>query len=528
MDIASLLPLPRTLVPSGGTWTLAPTATISAPPQARVAAHAARDLLGSATGYDLPVVDGEGQITLALDPDPGEHGPEAYRLSVAPSGVTISAPAVAGLLNGLQTLRQLLPADILRPAPVAGIVWSAPCVVIDDYPEFAWRGVHLDVSRHFFPVDFLHHLVEVIALHKLNVLHLHLTDDQGWRFPSERYPRLTEISSWRSGTNIGFRGADGLEPTPHGGYYTKDELADLVAHAAQRNVDIVPEIDLPGHTQAVLAAYPELGNGTGPYEVRTTWGISTQVLSLEDNAVEFCKTILAEVMELFPSRYIHVGGDEVPKDEWRASAAAQVHKADLGLADEDQLQHWFTSQLSDAVRAGGRTMVGWDEILEGGEPPVGAVVMSWRGVEGGIAAAKAGRDVVMCPNRPLYLDYYQSESPDEPLAIGSLNTLADICSYHPVPPELDEEAGRRVLGSQVELWTEYMPNRDAVEYMAFPRTTAFADVTWGAPADPADRLARVEAHLPRLDALTVNYRPPAGPHPWQQGGTGRRARPAGH
>jgi hexosaminidase len=481
MDIASLLPQPQSLVTSGGTWRLSPTARISAPPDAKLAALAVRDLLTPATGFELPLTDSGGDINLVLNAEPGEHGPEAYRLVVAPEEVTISAPALAGLLNGVQTLRQLLPAAIFTSAPVEGVEWVAPTVEIDDYPEFGWRGLHLDVSRHFFPVDFIHRLIEIIALHKLNVLHLHLTDDQGWRFPSDHYPLLTEIGSWRTGTHIGFRGADGVEETPHGGFYTKAELAGIVAHATRRNINVVPEIDLPGHTESVLAAYPDLGNGTAPYQVRKTWGISTQVLSLEDDAVEFCKTILGEVMDIFPSPVIHIGGDEVPKDEWKASAAAQAKKEALGFDTEEQLQHWFTSQLNDYVRAAGRRIVGWDEILEGGEPPAGAIVMSWRGIDGGIAAARADRDVVMCPNKPLYLDYYQSDAPDEPLAIGSLNSLVDVCAYHPVPAELDEAAAARVLGSQVQLWTEYMPDRGAVEYMAFPRTSAFADVTWGAP-----------------------------------------------
>jgi hexosaminidase len=526
MDLPPLVPLPRRVDARPGTWSLRPDATVSASEGAGLVVRSARSLLGPATGYDLPAVSDAGDLQLYLDDALDSLGPEGYRLAVTPERAVISSAAPAGLINGLQTLRQLFGTDILRRAAVAGAQWSAPCVEIEDAPRFAWRGLHLDVARHFFPIDFLHRFVDLLALHKLNVFHLHLNDDQGWRFPSERYPRLCEIGAARRATPIGYRGRDGVEPTPHGGCYRKDELVDLVTHAAARNVTIVPEIDLPGHASAVLAAYPELGNGTGPYEVWTSWGISTQVLNVEEETVEFCRHILGEVMEVFPSRYIHVGGDEVPKDEWRASPAARTRKSQLGLSDDDQLQHWFTEQLNAFLSTNRRALVGWDEILEGGEPPEGATVMSWRGVDGGVRAARAGRDVVMSPGTPLYLDHYQSDDDCEPLAIGGRNTLADICAYDPIPAGLDPAAARRVLGAQVQLWTEYMPDTAAVDYMAFPRTSAFADVMWaGAGVEPAERAARIGSHLARLDVLGVRYRPLTGPLPWQQGGLGRRRRP---
>lgn len=520
MALPALVPKPASCRFTGGMLRLSADATISGPVGV---VRLARRTLGTATGFPW-IVDAEPTLRLQLDGAAG--GGESYRLKVDRSGIRVTAGEETGLINGLQTLTQLLPAYILRGAVVRGAVWEVPCVEIEDTPRFGWRGAHLDVARHFMPAPWLFRFVELLAMHKLNVFHLHLNDDQGWRFPSESYPRLIEVGSWRRGTSFGPKGEGGIEPTPHGGYYTKHELSDLVAFARERNVTVVPEIDLPGHAEAVLASYPEFGNATGPYETWTGWGINRHVLNLEPATVRFCTEILDEVAQIFPSPMIHIGGDEVPKDEWRASNRAQDRQRELGLAGEDELQHWFTAQLGAFLHSRDRRLVGWDEILEGGRPPDGAVVMSWRGVRGGVAAAKAGLDVVMCPAEPLYLDYYQSDRADEPLAIGGLNTLADVCAFDPIVAGLDSEAAKRVLGSQVQIWTEYMPDPSAVEYMAFPRTAAFADAVW-APAggDPGEREARIVAHLERLDALSVNYRPIGGPHPWQSGGTGRRRRP---
>jgi len=523
MEPTALVPRPLTCRFSGGGLRLSAAATISGPP---AVVRLARLLLGTATGFPWP--DGaDATVRLELD---GRFGPgESYRLEVNPSGIRVLAGREPGLINGLYTVVQLLPADILRPAVLQGAVWELPCVEITDTPRFGWRGAHLDVARHFMPAPWLFRFVELLALHKLNILHLHLNDDQGWRFPSERYPLLCEVGSWRQGTSIGFRGEGGLDETPHGGCYSKRELTDLVAFASARNVTVVPEIDLPGHAGAVLASYPEFGNGTGPYETWTRWGINRNVLNLEPATVRFCSEILDEVADVFPGPFIHVGGDEVPKEEWRTSSRVQARRRDLNLLGEDQLQQWFIAQLGTFLRSRNRRLVGWDEILEGGRPADGAVVMSWRGVRGGVAAANAGLDVVMCPEKPLYLDHYQSDGAHEPLAIGGRNTLGEVCAFDPIVAGLDSEAAKRVLGSQVQIWTEYMPDPSAVEYMAFPRTAAFADAVWAeAGGDPADREARVIGHLERLDVLSVNYRPIAGPRPWQRGGTGRRRRPPNH
>ena len=440
----------------------------------------------------------------------------------------IAAAHPIGLVNGVQTFFQLLPPEVFSPVVVAR-PWVIPGVEIDDAPRFGWRGFLIDVSRHFFPSESLFRIVDLLSMHKLNVLHLHLNDDQGWRFPSEAFPRLVEIGAWRRETRIGHeRDRSWTSPqfdgTPHGGFYTRDQLRALVSYAAERNVTVMPEIDLPGHAQAAIAAYPELGH-VGSIEVATHWGISPHVLNLSDATVTFCKTVWNEVLDVFPSPYVHIGGDECPRDEWRKSRIAKSRLESLGAANEDALQNWFTGELSAHLLNAGRHPIGWDEILEGGTLPVGASVMSWRGENGGIAAARAGADVVMSPEAPCYLDHYQSDDPNEPLAIGGRNTLEDVHSWDPVPSQLDADEARRILGAQCNLWTEYVPDPKGVEYMAFPRASAFAEVVWSASAGDFGEFApRLSRHLDRLEALEVNYRPLEGPHPSQQGGSAVRRR----
>jgi hexosaminidase len=316
--------------------------------------------------------------------------------------------------------------------------------------------------------------------------------------------------------------------TPHGGFYSAQALGALVAYAAQRNVTVLPEIDLPGHVQAVVASYPELGCAPGLVEVSTYWTISPHVLNCSQQAMGFCADVVDELLEIFPSRYVHLGGDECPRTEWVADAGVQARLAELGLPGADALQGWFTARMAELVAARGRRLVGWDEIVESGPLPPGTTVMSWRGEQGGILAAGAGFDVVMCSDRPLYLDHYQSGSPDEPLAIHGSNTWEDVYAYSPVPQQLaaaGDVAAAHVLGTQFQVWTEYLPDSRAVEYMAFPRGVALAEVAWSGPGgDVTDFRGRLEAHLRRLDGLGVNYRPLSGPRPWQAGGTGARRR----
>ncbi|MFD6287863.1 beta-N-acetylhexosaminidase [Streptomyces sp. NPDC060205] len=452
--------------------------------------------------------------------------PEAYVLDAdSGRGIEIRGGSGAGVFWGAQTLRQLIGPEAFRRAPVRpGVTHTVPNLTVEDAPRFAWRGLMLDVSRHFMPKDGVLRQLDLMAAHKLNVFHFHLTDDQGWRIEIKRYPKLTETGSWRARTKFGHRASPHWEEKPHGGFYTQDDIREIVAYAAERHIAVVPEIDIPGHSQAAIAAYPELGNtdviDTHSLSVWDTWGVSKNVLAPTDNALRFYEGVFEELLGLFPSEFIHVGGDECAKDQWKASPAAQARITELGLADEDGLQSWFIRHFDDWLTARGRRLIGWDEILEGGLAP-GATVSSWRGYQGGITAARAGHDVVMCPEQQVYLDHRQAEGPDEPVPIGFVRTLEDVYRFEPVPPELTPAQARHVLGTQANLWTEVMEDRARVDYQAFPRLVAFAEVAWSALPPPAERdfadfEERMTAHYARLDALGVAYRPPAGPLPWQR------------
>ncbi|MEU8027351.1 beta-N-acetylhexosaminidase [Streptomyces sp. NPDC049099] len=499
--------------------------TLWAAPGTQTTERWLRSTLGAALGLPLRPgpEDARGCVRLLLD-DSLEA--EAYRLSVvAGRGVEIRGGDPAGVFWGAQTLRQLLGPEAFRRAPVRpGRTVGIPHQTIEDAPRFRWRGLLLDVARHFMPKDGVLRYLDLMAAHKLNVFHFHLTDDQGWRLEIKRCPRLTEIASWRSRTKFGHRASPLWEEKPHGGYYTQDDIREIVAYAAERHITVVPEIDVPGHSQAAIAAYPELGNtdviDTSALSVWDTWGISPNVLAPTDNTLRFYEGVFEEVLELFPSQFVHVGGDECRKEQWSESPAAKNRIADLGLADEDELQSWFIGHFDAWLAARGRRLIGWDEILEGGLAE-GAAVSSWRGYGGGIAAARAGHDVVMCPEQYVYLDHRQAPGEDEPVPIGFVRTLEDVYRFEPVPPGLTEEEARHVLGTQANVWTEVMEDAARVDYQTFPRLAAFAEVAWSRLPAPADRdfagfERRMAAHYARLDALGVAYRPPTGPRPWQK------------
>ncbi|MDL4821940.1 beta-N-acetylhexosaminidase [Actinomadura opuntiae] len=452
--------------------------------------------------------------------------PEGYRLAVGPDGADITGGTEAGVSWARQTLRQLLGPDAFRRAPVDRTVPDVPFAVIEDAPRFAWRGLMLDVARHFLPKDDVLRYLDLMAVHKLNVLHLHLTDDQGWRIEIERHPRLTEVGAWRRRTRLGWGEPPRWDERPHGGFYSRDDLREIVAYAAARHITVVPEIDVPGHSQAAIAAYPDLGNtdviDTSALEVGTAWGVCPNVLAPTDRVLRFYEEVLEEVLEIFPGRFVHLGGDECPKDQWRRSPAAQARIAAEGLDGEDGLQSWFIGHFDRWLTARGRRLIGWDEILEGGLAE-GAAVTSWRGYAAGIAAAKAGHDVVMCPRQHVYLDYRQAPGDDEPVPLGWVRTLADVYRFDPVPPALaGTPHAARVLGAQANMWTELTESRDRVDYQLFPRLCAFAETVWSDLPPPAERdaagfLRRMDAaHYARLDALGVAYRPPDGPRPWQR------------
>jgi hexosaminidase len=446
-------------------------------------------------------------------------GRESYRLRVTGSGVDIEAPSAAGVFYGTRTLRQLLPPALLRSAP-AGAVGPVHVdgLEIDDAPRFKWRGMALDVARHFFPKDFILKLIDLASLHKLNMLHLHLTDDQGWRVQIDRYPRLTEVGAWRRQSPLGHQREGGFDGVPHGGFYTKDDLSEIVAYAARHFVTVVPEIDMPGHMQAAVASYPELGNTGHPLEVYTSWGISEHVLNLQEPTVRFCTEVLEEVMDIFPGPYVHIGGDECPTTEWEASGPAQRLWGTLGLSGAHQLQGWFTARMSEVVSARGKRLVGWDEVLDAGAPP-GSVIMVWRQQHArrtAVQGATAGHDIVMAPEPWTYFDWAYAADPTEPLAIRASISVEKAYSLEPVPAGLPEELQHRVVGAQCQLWTEYVTTPQHAEYMYFPRACALAEAAWSPRERRWDEFEpRLRRHTARLDALGVNYRPLDGPTPGQ-------------
>ena len=515
MDI-SLLPSPKSLIHGVGSLTINADAGITcAGTGALSVAELLAEYLRPATGYSFPVTEGEGgtihlNATGCQEPDEAGFVNEAYNLAVTSSSVKISAVTDTGLARGIQCMRQLFPAAIMADSHQK-TKWIIPAVLIEDVPCFRWRGQHLDVSRHFFSVQEVCRFIDILALHRLNICHLHLTDDQGWRIEIKKYPRLTEIGSIRESTLIGHLNdrPRQYENIPYGGFYTQEDIQTIVSFASRRHITVVPEIDMPGHMVAAISAYPELGNFKTETRVRCHWGVSQNVLNVEESTVKFMKDVLTEVMDLFPARFIHVGGDEAPKYEWRVSERAQERMAELGLKSENELQSWFIRQMDQHITAAGRRLIGWDEILEGGLAE-GAAVMSWRGETGGIEAACQGHDVVMAPAHSVYFDYYQSEpKEDKHLAFGGMTRLDQVYAYNPVPDEMPKKYQHHVLGAQGQIWTEYIPTMDHVEYMGFPRICALAEVLWleSIRKDYSGFLKRLKVHRDRLDALRVNAHP---------------------
>ena len=437
-----------------------------------------------------------------------------YELTVTPRAVAVRAPTPKGLFYGMQTLRQLLPPQVERGLGYDDerIEWALPAVRIEDAPRFPYRGMHLDVGRHVFPVSFIKTYIDLLALHKLDTFHWHLTEDQGWRIEIEQYPRLTSVGACRDSSMVGHYEAGTYDGSEYCGSYTQEEVREVVRYAQERHVTVVPEIEMPGHARAALAAYPEMGCTSvtdSSYTVATTWGVHEQIYCPKEETFTFLKNVLTEVMELFPSKHIHIGGDEAPKEQWRKSRVAQAVIEREGLAGEKDLQSYFIRRIGDFLNEHGRTLIGWDEILEGGLPP-GATVMSWRGTAGGIEAAHQGQNAIMMPTDALYFDYYQADPDSEPLAIGGLTTLRDVYGYDPVPDSLGTEAVRHIVGAQANVWTEYIHTPEKVEYMAYPRALALSEIVWTPETDHewAHFRARLPAHLRRLDALDVDYRVP--------------------
>ncbi len=498
----ALVPAPAKLERRLGRFRLEPATTIVAPKELRGTAVRLSEDIGRLTGLRLAVrsTGSRGQIRLALDARLRALGPEGYRLSVDADGVEILARAPAGAFYGVQTLRQLLPWK-----QAAGQI-ELPWVEIEDAPRFVWRGMHLDVGRHFMPKAFILKFLDLLALHKFNTFHWHLTEDQGWRIEIKKYPRLTEVGSKRKDSMLVYDPPQ-FTGEPHGGFYTQDEVREIVRYASERFITVVPEIEMPGHAQAAIAAYPELGNGEA-VEVGTRWGVYENVFNVKDSTVRFLHGVLDEVLELFPSPFIHIGGDECPKKQWKAGAFAQEKMRRLGLKDEHELQSWFIRQMDAHLTAKGRRLIGWSEILEGGLAP-GAALMVWLGDQGAMEAVSSGHDVVMAQTTHTYLDYYQSQNrAKEPHAIGGFLPLEKVYSYEPILQQMTPEQAKHVLGAQGQLWTEYMRTPEHVEYMAFPRACALAEVVWSPKASRNwdDFSGRLPFHLDRLTALGVNFR----------------------
>ena len=503
----NIIPQPVTAYAVPGSFTLQPeTRIITQMENADVVAVCDffNDVIERSAGFRLQMLDDEevknisGDIVITTyNADTSWHH-EGYELRVSDgSSVVLQANNAAGLFYGVQTLLQLFPPEIMQAGMGEALDLEIPAVYVGDRPRLEWRGMHLDVCRHFFPKEFVMKYLDLMAMYKFNTFHWHLTDDQGWRIEINKYPKLAEISAWRTE-------ADGSR---YGGYYTQDDIREIVAYAAERHITVVPEIEMPGHSVAALAAYPELSCTGGPFEVATIWGVKEDVYCAgNDQVFEFLENVLLEVIELFPGEYIHVGGDEVPKIRWEHCSKCQARIRKEGLKDEDELQSYFIRRIEKFLNEHGRKLIGWDEILEGGLAPE-AAVMSWRGEAGGIEAAQMGHKVVMTPTDYCYFDYYQENPATQAKAIGGLITLKDVYHYDPVSKELNEAQQENIMGVQGNLWTEYIATPEYAEYMAIPRMLALAEVAWTrSDKHKWERFIRKLDHqFYRLDILDVNY-----------------------
>lgn len=455
------------------------------------------------TGFDVSIKKWSGAaignaIILTRQNASESLGAEGYNLIVTPGKVIITGLKPAGVFYGMQTLLQLL--------PVEGNRFYIPGVEIKDIPRFGWRGMMLDVGRYFYSVDFIKKYIDYLAMHKMNTFHWHLTEDHGWRIEIKKYPRLTDVSAWRQVTQYD-KSPNQLDRNPHGGYYTQDQIRDVIAYAKDRFVNIVPEIEMPGHSLAALVAYPELSCSGGPLKIPDNWGIQKDVFCAgNEQTFKFLEDVLTEVADLFPSPIIHIGGDECPKDHWKTCPKCQERIKKEGLKDEHELQSYFITRIEKFLLTKNKRIIGWDEILEGGLAPK-ATVMSWRGIKGGIAAAKQHHDVVMAPTTFAYFDYYQGEPYLEPVAIGGYLPLDKVYSYEPVPEELSADEAVFIKGVQATVWSEYIHSAEKVEYMSFPRAAAIAEIGWSDPKlkNWEDFKRRLEMQYRRYENAGINY-----------------------
>ncbi|MGA0560079.1 beta-N-acetylhexosaminidase [Larkinella sp. VNQ87] len=508
----AIVPQPVRLTEEKGSFKLPNNVSISIgddDPEVRRVAGMLADQLTKSTGKTAKVKTGKaGAITFVRMRNP-KLGKEGYFLNVTPKRITLMAQEPNGFFYGMQSLLQLLPAEVFGNSVAQGVDWSVPCCSIEDQPRFAYRGMMLDVARHFYPTPAVKKFIDQIALHKINTFHWHLTDDQGWRIEIKKHPKLTEIGSVRKETMLGRYGNNKFDKTPYGGFYTQDEIRDVIKYAQERFITVIPEIEMPGHAMAILSAYPQLGSSPDKIvPVTGRWGVHEDVLFPREETFTFLEEVLTEVIDLFPSQYIHIGGDECPKKQWQESRFCQDLIKKQGLKDEHELQSYFIGRIDKFITSKGRKMIGWDEILEGGLSP-NATVMSWRGVDGGIAAAKQGHDAIMTPTTYFYLDYYQADpkTTNMPLAIGGFLPLEKTYSYEPLPDSLSADIKKHIIGVQANVWTEYIKTPDYLEYMIYPRAIAMSEIGW-TPRERKnleDFKQRLDVHKKRLDVLGINY-----------------------
>lgn len=517
VPVISITPLPLQVKQTEGVFRLTPGVKIAVADGTPFAIQVGflKKRISEATGFNLDVVTKSSGRVISLQMESGlalTLGSEGYSLSVTKKEVKILAASPAGIFYGIQTLFQLLPPEIYGNKVAEGVKWNVPCVLITDKPRFVWRGFMLDVSRHFFPASYLYDVIDYMAMHKLNRFQMHLTDDQGWRIEIRKYPKLTETGAWRVNREDQHWNSREVqkpgEKATYGGYYTQDEIRRLVDYAALRNITIVPEIEMPAHATAALASYPEYSCTGKPLTVLPggIWPCNNIFCAGKEETFTFIQDILTEVIALFPSEYIHIGGDEADKSQWAACPSCRKRIRDNGLKDEKELQSYFIRRIEKFLNSQGRQLIGWDEILEGGLAP-NAAVMSWRGTEGGIAAARAGHPVVMTPTSYCYFDYYQGNPESEPLAIGGFLPLEKVYSFEPVPPGLSAEEAKMILGAQANLWTEYVSDSTHASYMTYPRLAALAELCWISPGlkNFDDFSVRLGQQVKRYEAISINF-----------------------
>lgn len=511
----NIIPKPQSVTLGHGSFVVNALTTIQAPDALKNEKEFLFDLMYPNGQNESYMADKNNSKAIHLELKNTIKGEEAYELSIAEEEIRISGKTAKGVFYGIQSLRQLLPSSVEKTG-IGNAAIKLQAMEINDAPRFSYRGMHLDVGRHFQPAAFVKQYIDMIAMHKMNTFHWHLTEDQGWRIEIKKYPKLTEIGAWRKETLVGHFKKDDpnaqYDGKKHGGFYTQEEIREIVAYAKKRHVTIIPEIDLPGHSMAVLAAYPELGNTGKPVEVATTWGVFEHIYAPSEEAFTFLENVFTEIIDLFPGTYIHIGGDEAPKKEWEESAFAQEVIKREGLKDEHELQSYFIGRVEDFLNKHDRKIIGWDEVLEGGVKSSTSVMFwrSWLGYEDILKAAETKHPVIMTPVSHMYFDFYQvpeGRRNEEPLAIGGFTSVEKVYNFEPVPEEASEKAKEYIIGAQANIWTEYIKTTDYLEYMALPRMTALSEVVWTNKElkNWDDFLNRLSAFRDRYDELDLNY-----------------------